>query len=671
MAKKNLPIGVTKKQKNLADFDDSYMIENFFNLGRRNEFLSYKPLHQRLSSKYINYDEISSFEDFMEKAVRFLTRTAHSLFGFVTEEKISPIITFNLESQQSYCGLVDNYIQIGTQILTENNIPYQDRVDICVAVIYHEFYHKRFTNRDIKESMKLTKWEQYYGNPKTKDKIEKLLPTKLHGILNNILEDRRIERLGAKELPGYVFTFERERRYALFLHSEKFIRPERTEGIVLDYLLTKILLPENETIFFNEMKKYVEKGLVQFKNDPAIEKEKYIEYKEAYDLCEKTVLDLKKHIEENETTILSDSWDDILDETNNLFALIPQNIREKLETLFKSNAFTLTGFSGNENRNSGDLMEIDSELLKRLISAMSEEIKKVEEEQKEEKKSKNEKTITEKIKEKDNFTPYTHYKIIEPQKEPIDTVMLSTAKGISKNIFQNLGFLDSKYKRQIESFELSEGEIDETDLYSIGFGNTHIFEEIDEIEQYSLDFGILLDESGSMRGRIREAKLAVLSLLLALKENRHINLFVYGHTANERDEHEIEIYKYYNSIERYVDWTNIFAADSRANNADGFAIAKVGDIMKKSKSKNRILIVVSDGQPAATGYGGGLGVRHTREQVLKLESEGFTVIQICMAHIENSSAMFTNFIPYEADGRFFHNLKEILIRKLIQFSDAI
>ena len=71
-------------------------------------------------------------------------------------------------------------------------------------------------------------------------------------------------------------------------------------------------------------------------------------------------------------------------------------------------------------------------------------------------------------------------------------------------------------------------------MFSIGLGNKNIFQDIEEIPTYSLDFGILLDESGSMRSNMREAKLAVLSLLLGLRENKHINLFVYGHTANHK-----------------------------------------------------------------------------------------------------------------------------------------
>jgi nitric oxide reductase activation protein len=368
-----------------------------------------------------------------------------------------------------------------------------------------------------------------------------------------------------------------------------------------------------------------------------------------------------------------------LKETNDIYNLIPEKQRDKMEAMLSSKMFTLTEQLGSENKNQGERIKLTAEQIKMLQTIIANEIKKMEQEAAEENQNKSKKVFNEKINSKNNFTGYTHYQIIEEIQEPIDTVMLAQAKQISKNIVHNLGFLDSKYSRLNESYELTEGELDEDELYSIGLGNKFLFQDIEEIPAYNLDFGILLDESGSMNSKIREAKLAVLSLLLALKDNKHINLFVYGHTANEGEysfgsssnRSAIQIYKYFNTLERYTDWRNIFSADSRSNNADGFAIEKMGEIMKKSESRNKILIVVSDGQPNASGYGGDEAIAHTRSVVQQLEADGFTVIQICVDNVEASPRMFTHFVPYESDGKFFNNLKAILLQKLIQFADAV
>jgi nitric oxide reductase activation protein len=131
------------------------------------------------------------------------------------------------------------------------------------------------------------------------------------------------------------------------------------------------------------------------------------------------------------------------------------------------------------------------------------------------------------------------------------------------------------------------------------------------------------------------------------------------------------MYKYFNTLHRFTDYRRIFSATSRSNNADGYAIDKVADIMKESKARDKIMVVVSDGQPSAHGYGGASGEQHVQDVVNRLESEGITVIQVCMAYIENSPRMFKHFVPYEKDGTFFDNLKKILLTKLNQFADSI
>ena len=45
---------------------------------------------------------------------------------------------------------------------------------------------------------------------------------------------------------------------------------------------------------------------------------------------------------------------------------------------------------------------------------------------------------------------------------------------------------------------------------------------------------------------------------------------------------------------------------ARANNCDGYSIRYATEVLKKAKSENKLLIVLSDGQPAAHGYYNGV-----------------------------------------------------------------
>lgn len=661
-----------KELMSFVDFDFTHLEENFYNV-RKVSFLERKKLEERLSSGYIKYDLISSEEEYREKALRFLTRTAYGLFELITTENV-PNFRFKENSCMSCCGLFQNFIEIGFGIITQQNIPRQQKVDVLNAIVYHEQLHKRYTVKEIKKKIFLKKTEEYYENAKAKEYCEKLFQTKFEGVINNILEDRRIERLGAEEFGGISFYLEESRKYAAFLHAEKKFFPEQSSAIALDYLLIKILLPELEETFFEQISLY-EKGLDEIEKE--VSKVTADSFREELTLIKSLIEKIKNHIEVNAKEIFSDFWEDILKQTTEIYNLFPKNLKEEIENLFQKQIIIYINAQnkfGSENLNEGKRIELSEEEASDLQNIISDELEKIEKEFDNSKKTKNfEKIEEQKIISKDkNNNKFKIVQLIEEPIKSIDDALYKEAKKASKNIFNNLGFLDSKFNRFIENYELTEGDLDEDELYSIGFGNRHLFEEIEDIPGYSLDFGLLLDESGSMGGRIREAKLAVLSMLFGLMGNKHINLFVYGHTANDDDRSDVfQIYKYYNSLEKFTDWRRLFSAKARSNNADGYAIEKVAEFMKKSKAKDKILCVVSDGQPQASGYGGESAQQHVRSVVQTLENEGILVIQVCMAYIENSPLMFKHFVPYEKNGQFFDNLKKILLNKLQQFASEI
>ena len=314
---------INKILPHLDDFNIVIPEVNFFKI-ERDEFLAYKPLHERLSSAYIDFNsipavskityeekEIFDEDEFLSQAVKFLTRTAYGLFSFITNEKL-PNINLNLKSGNSYCGLTTNIIQVGLNILFKQNISRQDRVDIVVALIYHEFYHKKFTIHDLKQTLNIPDWQYIYDlKEKIEAHIDLFLPTDLHRTIHNILEDRRIERKGCYDLPGYSFTLEVKRKYGLFLHSKKLIKPDLVQGLIIDYLLCKILLPEGEDNLFIQIKSFELNGLPKLRADKKLEKTKVALFEKDFKEVMETITILKRHIEANPKTVFSDNAIDI------------------------------------------------------------------------------------------------------------------------------------------------------------------------------------------------------------------------------------------------------------------------------------------------------------------------------------------------------------------------
>lgn len=664
------------KKRTFDTWDLSAIEKDFYGIDR-DIYLSRKPLEFRLSSGSINYSAIKDDKDFFEKATKYLTRTAFGLFNYITNERY-PAVHMNIQAEGSWCNMVENKIQIGLKLLNHKDIPYQTRVDMIAGIIYHEYYHKRYTNHDIAHKFKIKGLDtEYFKHPEVEDWLKKILHCDVIRSIFNLVEDRRIEALGADEFPGYVFFFEETRKYGYYLHAEKKFTPKDGYSMyIIDYLMAAILIPELKKQFWTDF----DTALVLLKKFYGTNQMPEKEFKDAeasYNKTKDVMLKMEEYIDINHSKVFSFNFDDAIEATQELFALIPKEMADEMNAEMKKknkvgfNKITEEGMA--QCFNKVPIEDLPQDVQDMINETIQDEIEAIEREAEEARKNKQteRKVVQEKIKSKSQNHGFSDFELIDEPIVPIDHGLYTEAKKISKNITKHLGFLDSRYERNVETYELSEGEIDDTELYSIAFDNKHIFEDVEAIPSYALDFGILLDESGSMSSRIYEAKLATLSMILGLKDNKHINLFVYGHTANEgRSDASIQILKYFNTLKRETDYRKIFSAKARSSNADGYAIERVAEFMKESKAREKILIVVSDGQPSAYGYGGAEGERHVKEVVDRLEAEGIMVIQVCMAYIENSPRMFNHYVQFEKNGQFFEALKRILMTKLNQFADS-
>ena len=112
----------------------------------------------------------------------------------------------------------------------------------------------------------------------------------------------------------------------------------------------------------------------------------------------------------------------------------------------------------------------------------------------------------------------------------------------------------------------------------------------------------LIDESGSMSScdRITKARAAAL-IIHDFCRNLSIPIAVYGHT--EEDDVEVFSYAEYDS-EDGKDAYRIMDMSSRCGNRDGAALRFSAERLLQRPEEIKLLIIISDGQPAGTGYYG-------------------------------------------------------------------
>lgn len=122
-----------------------------------------------------------------------------------------------------------------------------------------------------------------------------------------------------------------------------------------------------------------------------------------------------------------------------------------------------------------------------------------------------------------------------------------------------------------------------------------------------LAVGLLLDESGSMCSCDR-ATYARASAIILYDFCRALDIpvMVYGHsTGYSREGSTVDLYSYaeFDSIDN-DDQYRMMDISARGSNRDGAALRFVAEQLSKRPEDVKILILVSDGQPADSGYGG-------------------------------------------------------------------
>lgn len=123
------------------------------------------------------------------------------------------------------------------------------------------------------------------------------------------------------------------------------------------------------------------------------------------------------------------------------------------------------------------------------------------------------------------------------------------------------------------------------------------------IQPPEMAVGLLLDESGSMASCDRATYARASAIILYdFCQALHVPVMVYGHSTGSKG---VELYSYseFDAIDR-EDKYRLVDISARGSNRDGEALRFVAERLSHRPEELKLLILVSDGQPADTGYYG-------------------------------------------------------------------
>lgn len=173
---------------------------------------------------------------------------------------------------------------------------------------------------------------------------------------------------------------------------------------------------------------------------------------------------------------------------------------------------------------------------------------------------------------------------------------IHTATKALKRIFE-----DDKEEREYRN----SGNISLKRLYC-GSITSQVFErKISPADKQDLAIMLLVDESGSMchNGKCAAAQKSCIALA-EIFNNLKIPVYVMGFTADTEGYDIVHLH--------YITWKNtqndrlkLLNIAARADNCDGASIRYATEVLRKKQAKNKLLIVLSDGMPAAFNYPNG------------------------------------------------------------------
>jgi hypothetical protein len=538
-------------------------------------------------------------------------------------------ITF--EGDTSFCSVDGRQINLTLNTMSLP-LPTVDKAKVLFGHFLHEVGHQKFTNPDATKFLGIRQDASVADFNNAFSSISPLLRE-----LTNIYEDKRIERELARIYPGYKQFLAHARKEALvegyFMNIESVTRnavgnwvtTEDSSPVSLDwdkalmsYAVTNILFPSDDLVSEYEQELHaVVKASPDFEKIDALVKATPVSYLQVVKLSKALAKFFSKEANKQgmskqqkgqaksskQCCVASESGEG--EKTREAEALTTQ-LKQALQKEFES--------SSDKEISAEDIKtQIEKQISGNVKDAESTTLK-----------GGKFKAVSECYPEAFRNYAHPHFFAFPPVSRPVD----EASRDIERLLKRDFQAYSTVMLREKEIYEQEEGELDDEDIYMVKF-NRDIFMDSEQTEEGNLlEVIALVDASGSMHGEsIQLARKLVVGLGLAFSKNSSVLFSAYAHTA-DCGTGGLQIAELYAKGTKF-DVNKLLALQAKSNNADGFAISFAASKFEKN-SKSKMLIVISDGQPAASRYGGSAANHHTRKVVQECKQRGIKVLSLAV-----------------------------------------
>ena len=95
------------------------------------------------------------------------------------------------------------------------------------------------------------------------------------------------------------------------------------------------------------------------------------------------------------------------------------------------------------------------------------------------------------------------------------------------------------------------------------------------------------------------------------------------------------------------DLLKLTSIEAKKNNFDGYSIRYGSKVLEKRSENHKVMIVISDGQPACNSYRDDLGLRDTKDAIAEARNKEQTVLGVAIgADVTSLQEMYGNDFVY-------------------------
>ena len=586
----------------------------------------------------------------------------------VVDPNVKHILNFSTDGS-NVSNMSKGTIYVDGSLLESND----DKLDVVAGLSIHEKLH-------LVHTKPLVKWQREYADDKYLSHIEERL---LHNI-GNIIEDEYIESQLAKTHAGYVNYIQKVKEHYFEKHGHKIEECKDPFADVLNTLLAMVRYPQS----IDATRKRKHAKHIQFfgraLKDGLKDRESSllcirVLYEYMRQLAEQHAKESKEKDEESMMERATEKLDEIMDSYKE--SGVEKEISEKdldrmLDQLLKDEKKSAerTSRYGEQrvirdglDSHPVELTDYDKAMGK-IDMDLDKKIRDLEDSDYSEEKWTGDKALG--LKQGTKVTWKNQRSHTEREAHQYDEAIAFMKAPIS-GLKRRISLYGDTKVHTIRNQR--RGRLDKKMLHKIPLGRDDLFKNIVVDEDKPLDVCLLVDESGSMGyGKMKKARECAIALREALKDNQALNLWVFGHTADgyDWDDKMATNMSVYWSPTYQQDLKAMGAMRARSENRDGMAILASADKVKSespSTSSNKLMIVISDGEPSADKYRGYEAVGHVSKVVKHLEGQGWNIIQIGIRGASTSimDRMFTNWIYVDDEAQLANKVGRI-VRKVIK-----